>query len=833
MAVARKEVKKVRGYCAQCKSCCPTIAWVENGIFTKVLPDNDHPNANKLCPKGLAGPELVYSDQRLRFPMRRINPKGEDKPAWKRISWDEALDTIAAELNEIKTNHGAEAVAFYRSALGGSPARDYNNWVVRLAHAFGSPNTMTTTHICNWHKDVSTGYTFGTGLPDAEFDKAACILIWGHNPYNTWISHARDIEEGLKRGAKLIVVDPRRTEMAERAHLWLQVRPGTDGALVLSMIHVMISEGLFDREFVQEWTTAPFLVRDDTGDILTGKELNQGDSRTYVVWDTHSGSPKCYDPETQTFEDSEVHPAMTGAYTVTLDSGKKVGTKTAFQLLAELAARYEPEKVEPVVEVSAQNIRQAARWFATIKPGCYYPYNGLEQNTNSTQTLRALALLYALTGNHDSRGSNRLFPRPPLNPTLGSTFLQPETEKKRLGSRERPLGPAGVNLATGRSQSIRSADFYRAVLTGRPYPVKGLVAFGGNLITANPDSLKGREALAKLDFYVQVDLFMTPAAELADIVLPASSFWEGWYVRGGFQQTDKASRHIQLREAVVPPQHDSRPDMKIIFDLAVRLGLGDRFWNGDLEAAFNHELAPTGMTVADLRSKPGGVTLDLKAEEKQYRTMNPKTGRPYGFNTPSKKVEIYSQLFKDHGFDPLPIYRESLVYDTLVPSEEMKATYPFLLITSKVLEYCHGWGRALPMLRKRVPDPYVQINPTKAREIGIDEGEWVTLETPGGNRIKVKAAITDAVAPDVICTQHGWWQSCPELDLEGYDVYSSDGANANLLYSDEISDPLSGSHPLKGYPARCRIAKVQPVANVLSFPKEVRLHENSTPGKGL
>lgn len=797
--------EEIRSYCAQCKGLCPIIAHLKNGTFSKVLPDKDHPNANVLCPKGIVGPELVYSPQRLKYPLLRKGDKLSSPPAWERISWDSALEIVAAKLGAIKSRYGSEAVAFYRCGPGGSPAQDFNDLVMRLAHAFGSPNTVATTHICNWHKDVSVAYTFGTGLLDPEIDKAACILLWGHNPHASWRSHVRDIEIALRRGAKLIVVDPRRTEAARKADLWLQIHPSTDGALALAMIHVIIHEKLFEYEFVRDWTTAPFLVRCDNGDLLKGSDLEtRGRRDHYIVWDTNTDSLRQYNPDSLAFEDPSTQPALMGTYHAKLADGRSIECKTAFQLLVELVSRYEPEKVERIVRVPSSKIKQAARMFGTVKPACYYTYNGIEQQTNATQTHRAISLLYALTGNFDKKGSNRFFARPAVKRLHGIEFLSPEIEKKRLGLQERPLGPAGT-LQPIRYQSIRATDVYKAILTGKPYPVKGLVAFGGNMITANPNSLKGREALSRLDFYVQAELFLTPAAELADIVLPSASFWEGWHVRAGFMQSEEASRHVQLRQMIVPPQHECWPDHRIIFEMAKRLGIGDKFWDGDIEAGFNSQLAVIGMTVQDLREHPGGINLRLAQEETRYRRIDTKSGVPVGFNTPSRRIEMYSQIFKDHGVDPLPVYQESLV-NRLFGSEQ-REKFPMTLIVTKLLEYCHGWGRSLPTLRNSVPDPFAQINPENARQSAIQDGEWVFIESPYGS-IKVKAMITDEVAVDVVCTQHGWWEGCDELGMRGYDPYSSEGANVNLLFTDEVCDPVSGSLPLKGFP--CRIRKQGP-----------------------
>ena len=791
-------VREVRGYCVHCWSHCPTVAVVEDGIFTRVRPDKDHPNAmNALCPKALAGPELVYSPERIRYPMRRTRPKGDPDPGWQRISWGEALDTIASRLKEIKAAYGAESIAFHRSSNGGSQASDFNNWALRLNYAIGSPTNLSTTHICNWARDGLTAYTFGSGL-FPEIENAACVLIWGQNPHNTWWGIARDVAKARKKGAKLIVVDPRETPLAKQADLWLQVLPGTDLELILSLLNVTIAEGLYDREFVAGWTTGPLLVRMDSGDLLKAEEVYPDRPGCFVVWNDRTGSPALYDPQAVALEEG-VDPALEGLFSVPLASGARVDCKPAFQLLAEAAAALPPEKAQEITRVPAEKIRQAARLYATIKPACYYSWNGIEMQTNTSQINRAICLLYGLTGNFDTRGSNRRMPHVPTKGVAGYEFLSPEAEKKRLGSEERPLGPAGLlqPQKTTRASS-RPNDFFRAILEEKPFPMKALVSFGGNLIVGNPESRIGHQALASLAFYAHAELFLTPATQLADIVLPAASFWETWDVKTGFRHSEKASSHVQLRQAVVPPQYEAKSDREIIFALADKLGLGDKFWNGDQEAAMNHVISPTGLTLADLRQQPGGITLDLPVAERAYARANARTGRPQGFSTPSGRLEIFCQIFKDHGYDPIPLYRP--------PAADVdRERYPLILTTFKLLEYSHGAGRSLPMLRKAAPHPTVEIHPAQAQALGIETGQWVAIETPYG-AMRAQAKLTAGILPDVVATQHGWWQDCKALDLPGYDILSPEGSNVNLLFSTQAQDPIMGTYQMKGVP--CRIRKV-------------------------
>ena len=790
----KSNTEEIRGYCATCASFCPTIAYVRDGVFLDVKADEEHPNFTNLCPKGLAAPELVYSKQRLRYPLRRTRPKDDPNPGWKRITWDEALNTIATRLSQIKARWGAESVAVARGGIGSSSLWEAYPWFQRLRFAFGTPNLVGPGYICQWHRDSCSAYTYGTpgmngtrGVPDLE--QASGILIWGANPHATDSATLRDIRHGTKQGAKLVVIDPRKTELAAMADLWLQLKPATDGALALGMLHVLLEEGLYDYDFARDWTTAPLVVRSNTGSLLKASDIEaDGDSSSYVVADV-GGNIRVYTPGVQLMVES----ALDTNCTVKLTSGKKIKCRTVFGLLRDLASEYPPSRVEVLTGVPANLVKKATRMLADSRRICLWTYNGIEQSTNASQTNRALNILYALIGDYDKPGGNVLPNKPPLNPVMGQEFLTPEASKKCLGYHEHPLGPAGLGAETQPHQ------LYRAILTGKPYPIRALLGFGGNLVTDNPASLMAKEALARLDFHAHADLFLTPTAELADIVLPVTSSWETDYMKTDFLSL-RAMSHFQWRPAVVSPQYEAWPDIKIVFELAKRLGLGDKFWDGDIEAAFNYQLAPSGLTVEKLRTNPGGITLSSTTEYQKYQKQD-ESGRFLGFPTPSKRVEIYSQVFKDHGYNPLPVWEEPI--SSRFTRTDSAAQYPLTLINAKTAYYCHGQHRALPSLRKVVPYPCVEINPVKAKEIPCQDGDWVILETPYG-KIRVQAKLSEGMPSDIVCAQHGWWQGCPELNLPAYNPYSPQGANVNLLYPADEEDPISGALPIKGFPCNIR-----------------------------
>jgi anaerobic selenocysteine-containing dehydrogenase len=792
--------KAVPAYCAQCQSSCPILCTVEKERLINIQPDNGHPNASPLCPKGLAGPELVYHPLRLKHPLMRSRPKGDPDPGWQKISWEKAFQIIAEKLNHIKKAQGAHAVVFNRPGPGGSPAKDFAPWVVRLAYAFGSPNTLATGHVCQWHRDTGSKYTYGwRSWPEPDYQHTRLVVVWGHNPYASVRCNVREISNAVKNGAKLVVIDPRKTRLAERADVWLQIRPGTDTALLLSLIHLLIETDRYDDSFVKSWTNAPFLIDMDTDNLIRPAQDSGNETpEKYMVWDKHSGQPCMVDPATGTCERSPIDPELFNQVEIQHPDGTSIKARPVFARLKEIAQDFSPEKASRITGIAADQIRSVADLLTTYHPYCYYSYNGLEQHTNATQTNRALCILYALSGNLDQQGGNLFFPSIPGMKVRDARLLPDKNHRLRIGHNRRPLGPAGFS-----NSSIQAYEVFETLLTGKPYPIKGMVAFGGNIITANAPSLKGREALKKLDFFVQADLFMTPSAELADMVLPAATFYESPSLKTGFPNLRGARERIQYRPPVIPPMHQSKPDMEIIFEMARRLNLSKHFWDGDMEAAFNDLAVHAGTTLSELKRQPRGISIPLAVSYKKYQTYDPGAQTYQGFKTPSGRVEIYSQVFKDHGYDPLPIYQEPMVSPFRKP--QLKNQFPLILTCSKLLQFCHGQHRALPSLRKAVPHPFVEINPATAAAIDIENDEWVAVETQHG-KIRCQAHLTESIARNVVCIQHGWWQSCPDLGLPGYDPYSSRGSNANLLYASEAMDPISGSIPYKAY--MCRLTKL-------------------------
>jgi anaerobic selenocysteine-containing dehydrogenase len=787
--------QKIRCYCALCISRCGSIAVVENGRFVALEPDPSHPTGRAICAKGRAAPELVDHPDRLLYPLKRTRPKGDPDPGWQRISWDKALDLTASGLRKLAEESGPESVVFSIVSPSTSASTDAKIWIERLMRAFGSPNVSVAVELCGWGRWIALTDMYGVSLPGGvlpDLENAGCILFWGYNPNTAWLDHSVSTYAALKRGTRLIVVDPRQTGIAKKADLWLQVRPGSDGALALGIAHVMVERGWYDKPFIRDWTNGPLLVRSDNGRLLTERDLSvAGDDRRYVAWNEAQGRPTLYDPTLVSYEADSAGLALFGEFTISTLQGELL-CRPAFDLAAELCRRYPPGQVEAICGVERDQVESAARLLWESRPVAYNAWSGLEMQSNATQTARTIGLLYALTGSFDAKGGNVILPSVPSGDVSGNEALSAEQRALALGLPDRPLGP-------GRFQQVTSEEIYRGILEQQPYAVRGLVGFGANLLLSHADGRRGREALASLDFYVHADLFMNPTAELADVVLPVASAFEREALRIGFEVSHDAQSLVQFRQLIAEPRGESRSDTEIVFDLACRLGLGAHFWDGDIEAAYRYQLGPSGISLDMLRENPGGVRVPLQARYRKYSEQ--KDGIAEGFATPTKKIELYSQTMLEHGYPPLPEYEEPLMSPNSRP--DLAERFPLILTSAKHTLFCNSQHRALPSLRRKAMDPQVELHPAAAAERGISSGDWVHIETPEGS-VRARARMNDTLKPNVVCGQHGWWQASSDIGAGGHDPFGPDGANLNLLIGNEANDPISGSVPHRAYLCQIR-----------------------------
>lgn len=774
------DTQRTVGYCTLCRSRCGTVNLVENGRLVSVEPLSAHPTGGAMCTKGRAAPELLHSPERLAYPMRRTQPKESEDPGWERISWDEALETIAARLAEVREVSGAESVAFAVTTGSGTPIVDSGDWIERLVRIYGSPNLVYGVEICGWHKDYAHALTFGRGIGTPDYQHAELIMLWGHNPARTWLKQATRVADARRRGASVVVIDPKRSGSGDDADLWLGIRPGADGALAMGAIKHLIDSRTYDAPFVRAWTNAPALIDRDTGEMLVASEVfDAAPADALLVWHESAGLPRIYDTR-YPLENAEAVLLEGDCVVVCLD-GSRRRCYPVFQRLVDVTRVWD---VEQVVEHTWLKKSDVEAFFALLRSSrkvAYHSWTGLGQQANATQTERTIATLYALLGACDREGGNLWLNQVPANVVNHPDLLSDTQRKKALGLDLLPLGPPRLGWITVR-------DFSRAVLEGEPYRVRALINFGMNFVVSQADTERSLSALRALDFQVHMDVFMTPTAQTADIVLPATLPWEREALKIGFEIDAQAVEHVQLRQAVVPPYAEARTDYDVVIELARRLGHDEAFFGATIEAGWAHQLAPSGVTLGSLRENPGGLRVPVVQAFEKYAGYRP-DGTVVGFATPSRRVEFFSTLLKTHGHDPFPNYVEAA-------NSTLTETRPYMLTTAKNGYFMHSQGRHQASLRRRSPDPCIDLSPSLAAHIDVSPGDWVRVETDHGIarlRVRLDASLHALLA----VAEYGWWNACAPLGRPGYPVVGAVTSNINAVFSDITRDPISGSVPFR------------------------------------
>lgn len=692
----------VRSNCRGCHGGCGVLVHVRDGVITKLEGDPDFPtNHGTMCSKGLAFKQLVYHPDRLKYPMKRAGKRGEGK--WERITWDEALDTIASKLQQVKRDYGAESIA-----LGQGTSREGESFLARFANLTGTPNIFAAGHFCYLSRVGASLITCGN-LPIADYDgNPKCVMVWASNIM--WTNPDEYTGENLARvlaqGTKLIVVDPRLTYQASRADIWLKLRPGTDAALALGMANVIISEKLYDREFVLKYVHG---------------------------WDK----------------------------------------------FVERVREYPLDRVEEITWVPAEQIREAARLFAQTKPATIQWGVPIEQGINCIDADRLLIDLVAITGNLDVPGGAVLF-RPPKGQTISEFThhrnLAPEQKAKYLGGAEYKLA-AMIGL-------VPEKMVWDAILTGEPYPIKAIMIHGSNPVVTRPNAREVYKALSQVEFLEVGDFFLTPTAELADIVLPVSTWLEadytgGFFFRHGFLFPRR--KIVQIGEC--------KSDFEIFNELGRRMG--QKEWGATYLEDLDTILSPSGRKWADVRDIP------YLRGDVEYRKHEKR-----GFSTPTKKFELYCTTFEKWGYDPLPTYRE--VPESPVSKPEVAKEYPYILMAGqRTPVFFHSEHRMIPWLRELHPDPIAEIHPQVAEKHGIEEGDWIYIESPRG-RIKHRAMVTPTIDPRLVAIQHGWWFPEQEDPGHGWDQSSS-----NILTD---NDPETYDVSMGASNLRVMLCNIYPVA---------------------
>jgi cysteine desulfurase NifS len=688
---------------------CPAGCWVKvtydaEGKIESVEPDDSSP-FGMICRLGELSREIVYSKDRLLYPMRRKGPKGTYE--FERISWDQAYEIIVAKLHAIKAESGPEATAIYTGS--GSfelalcdmfqPAGVAVSSASSVLFPFGSPNTLGVGALCYVSFAMIAPHVTMGGMAITMFsdiENAQLIVIWGKNP----AAHCPPydfvkIQQAHKRGAKIVVIDPRKTTMAKYPHAeWIPIRPGTDGALALGMCNYLIEEELYDEAFVKNWTVG--------------------------------------------FDD-----------------------------FARYVQHYRPEVVEGITGVPAETVRSLARRMAQADGVAPVMYSGLEYSDGAVQAIRATMVLWALAGQLDVPGGHCFSMAKNKFPLNREGHIPNPDVRKAAGHNRFPV-------YTHYRGEFHANVLPEAVLEKRPYPIRLLISLGASIIASWPQSGIWRKTLEALDFLVCIDRQLTEDAAYADIVLPATTYYE-------IESYMVYESIFRIRERVIDPVGEARNDFFILAELARLLGYGHLYPQTE-EELLSHALKGSGFTPEEVRAQGGMVQIPpvMMEYKKWEKGLLRQDGQP-GFETPTGKFEIASTILEEHGYNALPVYTEPAEGPRSQP--DLAGRFPLVFNSgARANVDLHTLHKSIPALTNEKPVPTVMMNTADARNRDIANGDRVHIKTKRGT-VEMYAVVTDDIVQGAVEASgmgggplglRAWQDACINdlTDLQRYDPIS-------------------------------------------------------------
>jgi len=640
-----------------CYSTCSFRVHVEDGKLRRIeAHEGNRATPEGPCLKGLSYVERVSSPDRILHPLRR-----RSDGSFARISWDEALDEITRRLVDVREREGPQAVLYYKA----SGTKGLLNQVGRAFWRLYGGYTTTYGDLC-WPAGLeATRLTLGANKHNAPWDleNARLIVMWGKNPAETNVHQGVFLERALRAGGHLVVVDPRRTETAERAELLIQPRPGTDGALALAVAHLLIRDGHVDEAFVRE----------------------------------------------------HVH---------------------GFRDFAASVAERTPEWAAEVTEVPVAHIERLAELFASVRPATINAGFGMQRYTNSGQAMRALIALLAITGNVGKPGAGWVFA------DLQSHVFDEVRDPVASFPPEAPDGVARVSISTAR--------LGEEMLATRDPALRFAWVERGNPVTQNPDTRRVLEAFRALEFRVVVEQFLTDTAREADIVLPAKTMFEQSDVINAYWHP-----YVQLKQKVLDPPGEVRPESEVYWMLAERLGVPAEV----RLAAGMPEPGDAGVEAflrRHLEALGAGVTLERLREGPVIAPGHQEIAFSDGvFPTPSGRIELRSEeAARRWRVDEVPTYAEPV--ESVRPPRRGSDPYGLYFMTPNTKNRIHSQFNNLRTIRAFSPAPFLQIHPDDARARGVGEGARVRVFNDRGS-LEVAARLDFGIKPGCVAVTNGWW----------------------------------------------------------------------------
>lgn len=839
--------------CRACIQNCAVKVHVRNGRIIRIEGDEIDPmSKGRVCAKGLAAVQALYNPNRMKYPMKRVGERGTNQ--WERISWEEAVNTIADALWEM--DQKGDSMQLVTSTGGGGNPQFFS--AIRFAGVNQSNFFEPGCAQCYLPRNMTQPQMNGTcdnSIADSDAqeiyyddNESEALVLWGAGPaQSSPASGGRALSNLRAKGVKTVVIDPRFTPDATKADVWLPVRPGTDVALMMAWINYIVEHEAYDKDFCMKWTNLPYLINEETMLQYKADELGLGSAEDYVVWDQKTNSAKAMP---YPWDDS-LDPALDGEFEI---DGKK--SRTGFRAMAESVAEWTLEKAAEVCWLEADKIEEAVKIFIEGSPHAGVCLGvATDQYEQSAQAAQGATMLDIIMGNIQRPGNltqsrATAFPLTYLLHPYGMFGAHPlamdeENIARRLGYIE--------HKGLGFWFASHIPTIREALETGEPYQPKIWMDRSGN----KPAMLGGANQFleAAKNFELIVHMYMYPTAmsvEMADIILPTAEWLETAYIAQRMHTMLIRKDIVHLYEAVdetmiwswiahaMADRGHERFKMSIDNDICTVEGqplsaywatydeykdyiagfAGSAFGRPDLTWAEFEEMAPFDWMEAE----------EWKNTYEDYLKIDEETGLPKGFATASKKCEPYFDLFTKMGrtgevygrgdianvYPPASVdYPPVLYYKEPDESPLTDTEYPYVLTEGRIPMYHHGTLRNVPWMRELYPVPRCWINPKTAQEIGVETDDWVLLESRRGET-HGQVLVTEGVAPGVIFQERFW---NPEL-LDSDDPKRAwQAMNINVLTrNDGPFNPEFGTYTLRGF--QIKVSKSEKPEGVWTEPTD-------------
>jgi anaerobic selenocysteine-containing dehydrogenase len=675
--------------------------YVVDGKLVKV--ETNHPaDATKACLRGISRTQWVNHPNRIKKPMLRTGEKGEGK--WKEISWDEALDLIVAKIKETQKELGNQGIAY---KTGSGNFGSLTNSVAGAFFNFLGGCTSFVGSLCCQVVTTTMPPMLGTRYEDMRdtIQDSKYLLVWGTNPAVTMQSFFYKYEEAMSKGARMVTIDPRLSETAAKSDEWVSILPGTDAALGLGMLKIIIEEKLYDREFLLKHTSVPFLVDKKTGDQV--KEAGQDNA--YLVYDELTKSIVDHNKE-------GISPALSVAGT---DFANQY--TTVFDLIYQEAKEWTPEKVQEETDVPAGTVIRLAHDYATAKPAMIVPNMGGFQRTEyGSYAVGAQFYLAAFTGNFGKAGGGVC--------DAGGVITQLKVNN-----------PISSPTPQGKFGSIPTPKSGEYILADKPNKIGFLWTMTTSLMTQFPNTGAVKKALKKIPFVVTVDSLMTSTALYSDLVLPCATVFEHTNLLASSR-----SHYVQLMEKAVNPPGEAKSDLEIFTLLAKRFGFGEAF-------------DKTPEQLIEVCLKGTGITLEQLKKGPVLGTPDPYIPYKGGiFRTPTKKAELYMPMWKSKGFKPVVSYIRPNEF--IKGDQKLVAKYPLMAVQRKTNRTIHSSFGILPWVNEAAGSkPQILIHPEDASLRGIKDGDNVVAFNDRGEHYGI-AKVQAHIKKGIVALENGWWE---------------------------------------------------------------------------